>query len=168
MEIFFQCQISFPHPASIWILFCTKKANLNVKNCILHTGLPTWQNFRFDSFLPQALSKIGNECFWDLSTYLNTQTSVCTFSILFFIHILKCWQGEFVWQTRVSWLHDYFIYSREFYVWVSSDTVGRNYMCITLRSQRVKRHLGDLIPFSSRISSEFPEYSMGVITGFFL
>ena len=41
-------------------------------------------------------------------------------------------------------------------------------MCITLRSQRVKRHLGDLIPFSSRISSEFPEYSMGVIfDGFF-
>ena len=145
-----------------------QKVNLNVKNCILHTGLPTWQNFRFDSFLPQALSKIGNECFWDLSTYLNSQTSVCTFSILFFIHILKCWQGEFVWQTRVSWLHDYFIYSHEFYVWVSSDTVGRNYMCITLRSQRVKRHLGDLIPFSSRISSEFPEYSMGVITGFFL
>ena len=132
-----------------------QKVNLNVKNCILHTGLPTWQNFRFDSFLPQALSKIVNECFWDLSTYLNTQTSVCTFSILFFIHILKCWQREFVWQTRVSWLHDYFIYSHEFYVWVSSD-VGRNYMCITLRSQRVERHFGDLIPFSSRISSEFP------------
>ena len=41
-------------------------------------------------------------------------------------------------------------------------------MCITLRGQRVERHLGDLIPFSSRISSEFPEYSMGVITGYFL
>ena len=41
-------------------------------------------------------------------------------------------------------------------------------MCITLRSQRVERHFGDLIPFSSRISSEFPEYSMGVITGYFL
>lgn len=48
MKTFFQCQSSFPHPASIWILFCTKKANLNVKNCILDTGLPTWQNFRFD------------------------------------------------------------------------------------------------------------------------
>ena len=27
---------------------------------------------------------------------LSTLTSVCTFSILFFLHFLRCWQGEFL------------------------------------------------------------------------
>ena len=33
---------------------------------------------------------------------LYTLTSVCIFSILFSIHFLRCWQGEFVWQSRAS------------------------------------------------------------------
>ena len=33
---------------------------------------------------------------------LNTLTLVCIFSILFFIHSLRCWLGEFVYQSRAS------------------------------------------------------------------
>ena len=43
---------------------------------------------------------------WFIATYneliLYTLTSVCIFSILFSIHFLKCWQGEFGWQSRIS------------------------------------------------------------------
>ena len=45
-------------------------------------------------------------------------TSVCIFSILFSIHSLLCWQGEFVYQSRAS-------------------LVKRNAMLVTLSSQRV-------------------------------
>ena len=33
---------------------------------------------------------------------LNTLTLVCMFSILFFIRFLRCWLGEFVYQSRAS------------------------------------------------------------------
>ena len=36
------------------------------------------------------------------SLTLYTPTSVCIFSLLFFIHFLRCWQGEFVLQSRAS------------------------------------------------------------------
>ena len=37
---------------------------------------------------------------------LYTQTSVCIFSILFSIHFLKCWQGEF---SKASFVGDHFL-----------------------------------------------------------
>ena len=37
---------------------------------------------------------------------LYTQTSVCIFSILFSIHFLKCWQGEF---SIASFIGDHFL-----------------------------------------------------------
>ena len=49
-------------------------------------------------------------------------TSVCIFSILFSIHSLLCWQGEFVYQSRAS-------------------LVKRNAMLVTLSSQRVNIHV---------------------------
>ena len=39
---------------------------------------------------------------------LYTQRSVCTFSTLFFIHFLRCWQGEFVCQSKGSFPGDHF------------------------------------------------------------
>ena len=38
-----------------------------------------------------------------------TLTSVCIFSIVFFIHFLRCWQGEFVEQSRATSVGDHFL-----------------------------------------------------------
>ena len=43
-----------------------------------------------------------------IALYVYILTSVCIFSILFSIHSLKCWLGEFVWQSKASLVDDYF------------------------------------------------------------
>ena len=43
-------------------------------------------------FLPGVVSPI----LFDILLTLSSVTSVCIFSTLFFIHSLRCWQGEFV------------------------------------------------------------------------
>ena len=43
--------------------------------------------------------------------FINTLTSVCTFSILHSIHFLRCWQGEVLKQSRASLVCDHFLYS---------------------------------------------------------
>ena len=43
--------------------------------------------------------------------------SVCIFSIMFSIHFLRCWQGEFVEQSRTSLVGDHFLYSHDLNVW---------------------------------------------------
>ena len=45
------------------------------------------------------------------SLTLYTLTSVCIFSILFSIHLLWGWQGEFVWQTQAALDGYHFLYS---------------------------------------------------------
>ena len=69
--------------------------------------------------------------------------SVCIlfllFSILLFIHFLKCWQGEFVYQSNASFVSDHFLYSHDLNVWFRDDIVRTNYMLVTLRGLRVKR-----------------------------
>ena len=49
------------------------------------------------------------------STFITlcTLTSVCMFSILFYIHFLKCQRGEFMQQSRASLVGDRFLYSRD-------------------------------------------------------
>ena len=56
-------------------------------------------------------------------------TSVCTLSILFSIHFLRCWQGEFVEQSRVSLVGDHFLNSCDPCMWFRGDIVRRNYSC---------------------------------------
>ena len=41
---------------------------------------------------------------------LYTITSVCIFSILLSKHFLRCWQGEFISQSRASLVGDHFLY----------------------------------------------------------
>ena len=52
---------------------------------------------------------------------LYTLTSACIFSILLFIHFLRCWQGEFVHQSKASkkasLVGDHFLYSHDLNVW---------------------------------------------------
>ena len=47
-ENFFPMSDFFPTSCIYLNPLLHQKVTLNVKNCILHTGLPTWQNFRFD------------------------------------------------------------------------------------------------------------------------
>ena len=48
---------------------------------------------------------------------LYTLTSACKFSTLFSIHFLRCWQGEFVLQSRASSVVDQFLYSLDLTEW---------------------------------------------------
>ena len=61
-----------------------------------------------------------------MSLTLYRLTSVFIFSILFSAHLLMCWQREFVQQSKVSLVGDYFLYSHDINVWFSGDNVGRN------------------------------------------
>ena len=63
----------------------------------------------------------------------------CIFSILFSIHLLRCWQGEFVYQSRVFQAGDHFLYSRDLTVWFRGDCVGRIKMLVTSRGWRVNK-----------------------------
>ena len=44
---------------------------------------------------------------------------------LFFIHFLRCWQGEFVCQSRGSFSDDHFLYSHDLNVWFSCTFLHR-------------------------------------------
>ena len=44
---------------------------------------------------------------------LYTLTLVCIFSIMLFKHFLRCWQGEFVSQSKASFPGDHFLYSND-------------------------------------------------------
>ena len=89
----------------------------------------------------------GQNCcrLWDIDGYsvksflsLHTLTSVCIFSVLFSIHFLICWPGEFVEQSRGSSVDDHFLYSHDLNVWFMGDTERRNKMLVTLRDKRMK------------------------------
>ena len=55
------------------------------------------------------------------SLTLYSVRSICIFSILFFIHFQKHWQGEFVWQSKYSLVDAYFLNSHEFFAWFSKE-----------------------------------------------
>ena len=61
-----------------------------------------------------------------LSLNLYTLESECIFSILLFINFLRCCQGEFVFQPKVSFVGDHFLYSHDLNVWFRGGIVGRN------------------------------------------
>ena len=56
---------------------------------------------------------------------LYTLTSVCIFSILFSVNFLRCWQGEFVEQSRASLVGGHFLHSHDLTVLLRGDIVGR-------------------------------------------
>ena len=60
-----------------------------------------------------------------------TLTSVCIFSILFSIHFLICWPGEFVWKSRLVLVYDHLFCSHDLNIWLRSDTARRNRMLVT-------------------------------------
>ena len=63
---------------------------------------------------------------YEISLPLHTPTSVCIFSTLFSIHFQRCWQGEFVHQSKASLVGDHLLYSCDPTFWSRSDIVWRN------------------------------------------
>ena len=83
----------------------------------------------------EALKKRKNPLKYRLTLY--SLTPECIFSILFSIHLLRCWQGALVYQSRVFQAGDHFLYSRDLTVWFRGDSVRRIKMLITSRGWRV-------------------------------
>ena len=52
---------------------------------------------------------------------------ICILSILFSIHFLRCWQGEFVKQWRASFVGNNFLHSQNLNVWIRADVVRRKF-----------------------------------------
>ena len=77
---------------------------------------------------------------WCIETHLtlHTLTLVCLFSLLICLHFLRCWQGEFVQQSRASSVDDLSLHSRDLNVWFRGNIVRRNWILVTVRGQRVK------------------------------
>ena len=80
--------------------------------------------------------------------------------LLFSIHFLMYWQGEFVEQSRAYLVGDHSLYSRDFHVWFRADIVGRIYMLVIPKYYSVKRTLLSMMFVSpqflifSRLSSQ--------------
>ena len=55
-----------------------------------------------------------------------TLTSVCIFSILFSMHFLRCWQGEFVYRSKASFVDNHFLYLCDLNVLFRGDIVRMN------------------------------------------
>ena len=69
--------------------------------------------------------------------------SVWMFSILFCIHFLRCWQGEFVEQSRASLVGDHFISCHELNEWFRGDIISN-------KQQQNKNHCSFLPLFCRR------------------
>ena len=61
-----------------------------------------------------------------------TLISVCIFSILFSIHFLRCWQGEFVYRSKASFVDNHFLYSCDLNILFRGDIVRRIKMLVTV------------------------------------
>ena len=70
----------------------------NKKHCF-HSSAPIYSNPALKVFLMS--SQISEKRF-NVTLILYTLRSVCMFSILFSVQLLRCWQGEFVQQSTAS------------------------------------------------------------------
>ena len=87
----------------VWV---SKKINSNkIKSFFAFTYRTDEISNRVKSYIWQTAPGISNshniifekkKLIWRLHLTLYTLTSVCIFSILFSIHFLRCWEGEFV------------------------------------------------------------------------
>ena len=95
-----------------------------------------WTPINLKTNLLSNTEKFSVECqkenLWWLWLILYILTSIWTFSILFSIHFLRCWQGEFVYQSRECLVCDHFLYFHDRTVWCRGYIVGRNLMLVTL------------------------------------
>ena len=71
---------------------------------------------------------------WDILN-LYALISDCIFSILFTIHFQRCWQGEFIEQSRVSLVGDHFLYSHDLNAWFNLIS------CLSLLGVKLLRNI---------------------------
>ena len=89
----------------------TAKAFFPLTKTLTHTNWHCFfvEKYMFEQKLFHLPRKWGEEAI--ISLYI--QRSVYIFSILFSIHFWRCWRGEFVSQSTVSLVKDYFLYSSD-------------------------------------------------------
>ena len=78
-------------------------------------------------YIPQSRYKNLHNCKltgFPLTLYI--LISLYKFSILFSIHFLGCWQGDFAQQSRACVLVDHFLYSHDLNVWFRADIIRGN------------------------------------------
>ena len=90
-------------------------------------------------------------------------TSVYIFSL----HFPRCWQGEFVKQSRASLVGEHFLYSHDPNVWFRDDNVRRNWILVTPRvngapspSSVLERKLSTIYFSGQDVQAEFPFSSL--------
>ena len=121
VSIYSICQplLSWSHLMIVVVLFpggCDRGQRTEVsftsENCLLYYGGKTQSIYGQFYYFTEMLT-------------LYTLTWICIFFTLFFIHFLRCWQGEFVCQSRGSFSDDHFLYSHDLHVWFSSTFLHR-------------------------------------------
>ena len=68
---------------------------------------------------------------------LCTLTSVCIFSILFSIHLLRMLTRRICLRIKSFFFGDHFLYSCNLNVWFRGDIVRRNRILVTLRGSKI-------------------------------
>ena len=114
------------------LLFGSSLANFLYGPCNMQIPVIIWNWYQMNN-LPLFIAYV-QFLLWILSTL----TSVCIFSILLFIHFLRCWKREFNYHPRASFAGDRFLYSHDLNDWFSCDIWRRDWLLITPRSQRIK------------------------------
>ena len=124
--VFDLCQLLFNsnQDPEIPVMFSMKRCATLV--FLFYSGLlpfiPIKESF-LEIMLPVTMIRLVHVSV-DINLY--SLTSVCIFSLLFFIHFQRGLQGEFVWQSWAALVRDHLLYSHHFHVWFRGDIVGRN------------------------------------------
>ena len=80
------------------------------------------------TFSPPKKNFQCNLMFKYLNNSFKTLYILKSFSTQLFIHFPRCWQGEFAYQSKASFISDHFLYSHDFNMWFRGDIAGGNLM----------------------------------------
>ena len=88
---------------------------------------------------------------------------ILTSVYIFSLHFPRCWQGEFVKQSRASLVGEHFLYSHDPKVWFRNGSEGRNWILVTPRvngapspSSVLERKLSTIYFSGQDVQAEFP------------
>ena len=100
------------------LLFLLKKGGFDGQRQKLGSRMSVLSEQSHGSKQLQPLSRGKADCKYNLKVLLtlDTLTLLCIFSIQFPIHFLRCWQGEFVHQSKAS-----LVASHEVHVWLGGS-----------------------------------------------
>ena len=94
------------------------------------------------------------ESIWNASCEFTfyTPTSVYIFSILFSMHFLRWWQGEFVEKSRASLGEDHFLHSCDRIVWFMDYMLKRNLIQSLLGVEGIMELISLILSFSFHVT----------------